>query len=68
MGRSYRRCDLHDVRAAAQVFLTPVDFDSTNSSNQMRELVQGLDGNLYGATLGGGVNSACSHPWLWHDF
>jgi uncharacterized repeat protein (TIGR03803 family) len=39
-------------------FKTPVNFDEANGENPLRGLVQGTDGNLYGAaTFGGAYNS-----------
>src|SRR5579863_4858245 len=46
------------IASPAQTFTTLVSFDETNGSTPNRTLVQGLDGNIYGTTSGGGtINS-----------
>ena len=41
-------------------FTTLVSFNGTDGANTSRALIQGLDGNLYGTTTGGGANDACN--------
>src|SRR6266849_4308909 len=48
------------IVSQAQTFTTLVNFDVTNGSNPSSPLVQGFDGNLYGATSAGGIYSNCS--------
>jgi uncharacterized repeat protein (TIGR03803 family) len=43
----------------AQTFTTLVNFDKTNGETPLSPLVQGFDGNIYGATSRGGVSSYC---------
>jgi uncharacterized repeat protein (TIGR03803 family) len=45
------------VAAPAQTFNTLVNFNGTNGSYPNSSFVQGTDGNLYGATSGGGANA-----------
>ncbi len=46
--------------ATAQTFTTLVNFDGTNGRMPyLSSLIQGTDGNLYGATLEGGVSANC---------
>jgi uncharacterized repeat protein (TIGR03803 family) len=42
------------VSAHAQTFTTLASFDRTNGNEPASSVIQGLNGNLYGATLGGG--------------
>jgi uncharacterized repeat protein (TIGR03803 family) len=44
----------------AQTYTTLLNFDSTNGSHPSSPLVQGLDGQLYGAASSGGNNGNCS--------
>jgi uncharacterized repeat protein (TIGR03803 family) len=47
---------LQSISALSQTFTTLVVFNGTNGATPVdTPLVQGLDGNLYGTTLGGGV-------------
>ncbi len=48
------------VAAQAQTFSTLVNFSGANGSQPSSPLVQGFDGNLYGATSAGGIYSNCS--------
>jgi uncharacterized repeat protein (TIGR03803 family) len=41
--------------ASAQKFRALIDFSGANAANPTASLAQGLDGNLYGAILGGGA-------------
>ncbi|HXJ91523.1 MAG TPA: choice-of-anchor tandem repeat GloVer-containing protein [Terriglobia bacterium] len=51
-------CAATAIALPAQTFTTLVSFDGTNGSESLYgSLVQGRDGNLYGTTAGGGVNS-----------
>jgi uncharacterized repeat protein (TIGR03803 family) len=43
------------IAAPAQTFTTLANFNGTNGSAAASPLVQGRDGNLYGATVGGGT-------------
>lgn len=43
----------------AQTFTTLVNFNQTNGETPLFPLVQGFDGNIYGATSTGGVSSYC---------
>ena len=48
------------IAAPAQTFTTLVSFDKTDGANPYTGLVQGRDGNYYGMTTNGGINSpAC---------
>jgi uncharacterized repeat protein (TIGR03803 family) len=40
------------IAAPAQTFTTLVEFDNTNGASPQVGLIQGLDGNIYGATTG----------------
>ena len=44
------------VGSQAQTFTTLANFDTANGSGSSASLVQGFDGNFYGATLFGGIN------------
>jgi uncharacterized repeat protein (TIGR03803 family) len=48
-------CVAAAIESPAQTFTSLVAFDYTNGSNPADSLVQGVDGNLYGSTVGGGV-------------
>jgi len=54
-------CLLAAIAAPAQTFTSISSFDVTNGANpQWGPLVQGIDGNFYGTTSGGGIyNSGC---------
>jgi uncharacterized repeat protein (TIGR03803 family) len=45
--------------APAQTFTKLADFDGTNGSSPRGALVQGTDGNLYGAAVSGGSTQPC---------
>src|SRR5580704_4602588 len=50
-------CAAMAIGAHAQTFTTLVNFDGTNgSAPEYMSLIQGIDGNLYGTTAGGGAN------------
>jgi uncharacterized repeat protein (TIGR03803 family) len=49
------------ISAFAQTFTSIASFNGTNGSQPSIPLIQGFDGNLYGAAYGGGnINSLCS--------
>lgn len=50
-------CVAATLSLSAQTFNTLVTFNSTNGSNPTDSLVQGIDGNLYGTTSGGGLGA-----------
>jgi len=47
------------VSVSAQTFSTLANFDGRDGAVASAPLVQGLDGNLYGTTLQGGLNGPC---------
>jgi uncharacterized repeat protein (TIGR03803 family) len=50
---------ISNATASAPKFTTLVNFDNSNGANPVYPtMVQGTDGNFYGTTIGGGVNSA----------
>jgi uncharacterized repeat protein (TIGR03803 family) len=52
-------CALAVIASPAEIFTIVVSFNGTNGqSPQYETLVQGLNGNLYGTTEGGGANGA----------
>lgn len=54
-------CVAAAIAVSAQTFTTLVNFDGTNGAfPQSMSLVQGLDSNLYGATVYGGNYTVCS--------
>jgi uncharacterized repeat protein (TIGR03803 family) len=48
-------CVAAGIASPAQTFTSLVTFANTNGSNPADSLVQGVDGNLYGTTTGGGI-------------
>src|SRR5208282_3654441 len=46
------------IASPAQTFTTLASFDGTNGEEPVGSLVQGLNGNFYGTTYVGGVNSS----------
>jgi uncharacterized repeat protein (TIGR03803 family) len=50
-------CVAAAIAAPAQTFTTLVNFDWTNGAAPWGPLVQGKDGNFYGTTVAGGINS-----------
>jgi len=50
-------CGATVAPASAQVFTTMASFDGANGASPLAALVQGTDGNLYGVTFEGGINS-----------
>jgi uncharacterized repeat protein (TIGR03803 family) len=50
-------CLVASILSPAQEFKTLVNFDGVNGSSPSGPLVQGVDGNLYGATGGSGGSS-----------
>lgn len=48
-------CVATTISLSAQTFTNLVTFNLTNGSNPSDSLIQGLDGNLYGTTYGGGL-------------
>lgn len=53
-------CAAMVVPSQAQTYTTLFNFEGTNGSKPSSPLVQGLDGQLYGATSSGGNNGNCS--------
>ena len=51
-------CALTTIAVSAQTFTTLVTFDISDGRNPFAPLIQGHDGNLYGTTIGGGINGA----------
>ena len=51
-------CAATAIASPAQTFTTLVNFDGTDGSNAIANLVQGTDGNFYGTTQAGGANGA----------
>jgi uncharacterized repeat protein (TIGR03803 family) len=51
-------CAAATVATTAQTFTNLVNFDSTNGRAPFGTLVQGLDGNFYGTTAGGGSSDS----------
>lgn len=49
------------IVSPAQTFTTLFNFDATNGLEPYETLVQGTDGNLYGATAFGGTSSNCAY-------
>jgi len=47
------------IHVPAQTFTTLANFDSADGHGPTGPLLQGLDGNLYGTTIGGGSFSTC---------
>ncbi len=56
-------CVATTMAASAQTFTTLLEFDSTNGVSPFHlSLIQGLNGNLYGTTSGGGAHSCAFGP------
>jgi uncharacterized repeat protein (TIGR03803 family) len=47
-------CAAATIGLSAQTFTTLVEFNGTNGGSPTSQLVQGMDGNIYGTALGGG--------------
>jgi hypothetical protein len=52
-------CALTAITSFAQTLTTLASFNETNGAYPYASLVQGIDGNLYGAILSGGDNPNC---------
>jgi uncharacterized repeat protein (TIGR03803 family) len=50
-------CAATAIAMSAQTFTTVLSFDGSNDGSNPTQLIQGLDGNLYGATQGGAVGA-----------
>jgi uncharacterized repeat protein (TIGR03803 family) len=53
-GAIFVLCAATEIVASAQTFTTLVTFDGNNGLEPEMSLVQGIDGNFYGTTVGGG--------------
>src|ERR1700691_757511 len=61
-GAALLLCVATAICAQAQRFVSLVDFDGTNGeAPEYMSLVQGIDGNFYGTTGGGGANCPASY-------
>ena len=52
-------CAVTAIASFAQTLTTLASFNETNGAYPYASLVQGIDGNLYGAILSGGDNPNC---------
>jgi hypothetical protein len=57
-------CAAAVVASPAQTFTSLVSFNGTDGKSPAGSLVQGLDGNFYGTTAGGGPTITRSAPFL----